>query len=182
MERDICLNIHYSAPKEVWKMINEVYRSMGYWYGIENGCPTWKGDGTELCASVEPSGIQISGEMPDDMWKRWYGELTSKLTEKLGYPIGEPEDGYKFKYWEPFKKNYADIKTIDSKMIVFKDYATFFFEDFTEFKSEFSAECPRFVLSSELMELRIDFVSENSKKDMQDFCCELKRLGLTITE
>ena len=142
MERDICLNIHYSAPEAVWKMIDEVYRSMGY----------------------------------------WYGELTSKLTEKLGYPIGEHEDGYKFKYWEPFKKNYADIKTIDSKMIVFKDYATFFFEDFTEFKSEFSAECPQFVLSSKLMELRIYFVSENSKKDMQDFCCELKRLGLTITE
>ena len=35
---DICLNIHYSAPEEVWKMIDEVYRSMGYWYGIENGC------------------------------------------------------------------------------------------------------------------------------------------------
>ena len=44
MERDICLNIHYSAPEEVWKMIDEVYRSMDYWYGIENGCPTWKGD------------------------------------------------------------------------------------------------------------------------------------------
>ena len=26
---DICLNVHYSAPKEIWDMIGEIYRSMG---------------------------------------------------------------------------------------------------------------------------------------------------------
>ena len=33
MRHDICLNVHYSAPKEIWDMIGEVYRSMDYWCG-----------------------------------------------------------------------------------------------------------------------------------------------------
>lgn len=33
MKRDINLNIHYSAPKEVWNKIDEVYKAMpdGIW-------------------------------------------------------------------------------------------------------------------------------------------------------
>lgn len=85
---DICLNVHYSAPKEIWDMIGEVYRSMEYWCGFENGgSPTWRGDNIELSASVEPGGIQISGEMPDEIWSKWYSELKSKLSAKLGYDI-----------------------------------------------------------------------------------------------
>lgn len=37
---------------------------------------------------------------PDDIWKVWYRELKEKLTAALGYEIGEPEDGFDFKYWE----------------------------------------------------------------------------------
>ena len=99
MMHDICLNIHYSAPNEVWDMIGEVYRSMDYWCGYENdGCPSWKGDNIYLCTSVEPGGVQISGEMPDEIWNRWYDQLKSRLSKKLGYDIGNPQEGYKFKY------------------------------------------------------------------------------------
>ena len=51
-------------------------------------------------ASDEPSGIQIFGEMPEEIWEIWYSELKEKLTTALGYEIGEPEDGYDFKYWD----------------------------------------------------------------------------------
>ena len=100
MEQDVTLNIHYSAPQEVWEKISEVYQSMPYWLGYDNG-PHW-GDGQniDIVASVEPGGIQFYGTMADDIWNEWFKELKEKLTEALGYQIGEPEDGFEFKYWE----------------------------------------------------------------------------------
>ncbi len=53
-----------------------------------------------LWASVEPSGIQIQGTMPEEVWNAWYCLLKKKLTEALGYEIGEPEEGYQFKYYD----------------------------------------------------------------------------------
>ncbi|MDE7269195.1 MAG: hypothetical protein K2N81_01845 [Acetatifactor sp.] len=98
MEHDINLNIHYTAPNEIWDKIGQVYKSMPYWYGYDN-CPTWRGENIDLWASVEPSGLQIAGTMPEDIWNEWYSSLKNKLTTALGYEIGEPEDGYDFKYW-----------------------------------------------------------------------------------
>lgn len=99
MEHDINLNIHYTAPQEVWDKIGKVYESMPYWAGNENG-PKWLGKDINLWASVEPGGIQIAGTMPDDVWDDWYRSLKCRLTEVLGYEIGEPEEGYEFKYYE----------------------------------------------------------------------------------
>lgn len=99
MEHNINLNIHYTAPKEVWDKIYEVYKSMPYWAGNPNEIK-WIGTDIDLWTSLEPSGIQITGTMPDDIWNEWYSKLISKLTEALGYEIGEPEDGFAFKYWE----------------------------------------------------------------------------------
>ena len=98
MEHDINLNIHYTAPKEVWEKIDTVYSSMPYWAGDKNG-PRWMGKEIDLWASVEPSGIQIAGTMPNDIWEEWYALLKKRLTEVLGYEIGEPEEGYDFKYF-----------------------------------------------------------------------------------
>lgn len=120
MKHDIHLNVHYSAPEEVWKKIDNVYRTMPYWSEKEN-LPCWIGDDIDLRASVEPSGIQIAGTMPDKIWKEWYDTLKNKLSEALGYSIGEPEEGFRFKYWEPFEKNFQDVKSIDGKGIVFND-------------------------------------------------------------
>lgn len=99
MRYDINLNIHYSVPEEVWEKVGRVYASMPYWAGNENG-PQWIGEDIDLWASVEPGGIQIAGTMPDDIWEEWYTSLKKKLTELLGYEIGEPEDGYDFKYFD----------------------------------------------------------------------------------
>ena len=35
------LNIHYSAPQEVWDRIVKCYTEMPYWKGFVNGCPQW---------------------------------------------------------------------------------------------------------------------------------------------
>jgi hypothetical protein len=99
MHIDVNLNIHYSAPDEVWSKIGEVYVSMPYWAGYKDGCPQWLREGVDLWGSVEPGGIQIAGEMPEDIWEEWYSLLKGKLTDALGYEIGEPEYGFEFKYW-----------------------------------------------------------------------------------
>lgn len=99
MEHNINLNIHYTAPDDVWDKIGEIYRSLPYWSERTEG-PSWIGPDIDLWASVEPSGIQIAGTMPEEIWEDWYSNLKEKLTAALGYEIGEPEDGCAFKYWD----------------------------------------------------------------------------------
>ena len=94
MSHAICLNIHYTAPPEVWEQIGAVYQSMDYWNGMNaEGLPSWKGDGIDLCTSLEPGGILLEGEMPDAVWDIWYAELKAKLTAQLGYPIAAHRTG-----------------------------------------------------------------------------------------
>ena len=94
------LNIHYTAPDWVWDKVDEVYRSMEY-YDETSDSPLWTGEGINIEASVEPSGLQLYGHLPEEVWDRWYEELKEKLTAALGYEIGEPEDGYEFRYdWD----------------------------------------------------------------------------------
>lgn len=185
MKHDICLNVHYSAPKEVWDIIEEVYRSMDYWHGYENGgCPSWRGQNINLYASVEPGGIQINGEMPDEIWVKWYDDLKSKLSIKLGYDIGDPQEGYKFKYWTSFKKKYSDIKTIDNKKIEFNDYSTFYWEDFNECERDISAKRPYFAFKSPLIELYIYFDNtgllskRKQRQEFHDFQSKMKDFGI----
>lgn len=33
---EVNLNIHYTAPDEIWEKINSVYESMPYWAGTES--------------------------------------------------------------------------------------------------------------------------------------------------
>jgi len=101
---NISLNIHYSIPNELWNKVIDVFRSMPYWVDGEKNkdCLFWydEEDCVELYCSVESGGIQISGLMMYEIWRKWYPKLKSKLTEALGYEIGEPEEGYFFKYWK----------------------------------------------------------------------------------
>lgn len=60
----------------------------------------WTGIEINLWASVEPSGIQFAGMMPESTWFEWYDSLKNKLTQSLGYQIGESEEGFGFKYWK----------------------------------------------------------------------------------
>lgn len=97
----INLNIHYTAPQEVWDKIKKVYTEMPQWKGYIDGCPQWYGEEDKYIeASVEPSGLQLYAKLPQEEWDKWLQLFKAKLTEVLGYPIGEPEEGYDFKYWD----------------------------------------------------------------------------------
>lgn len=95
------LNIHYSAPQEVWDRIVKCYTEMPYWKGFVNGCPQWyEGADKFIEGSVEPSGLQLYAKMAQKEWDEWLQLFKDRLTVVLGYSIGEPEDGYEFQYWE----------------------------------------------------------------------------------
>lgn len=183
MEHDINLNIHYSAPEEVWEKIDNVFRTMPYWNENKN-FPNWIGNDIDLYASIEPSGIQIAGTMPENIWNEWYVTLKKRLTEELGYSIGEPEEGFKFKYWKPFEKKYSDIKNIDNKYIVFNDYSMFDWEDFEIIERNILAKPPCFIFKSEYIELRIYFDEDRllskrkNEQNFHDFNAKLNALGL----
>lgn len=187
MEHDINLNIHYSAPEEIWDKIGNVYESMQYWAGNENEA-RWEGDNIDLCASVEAGGVQIAGTMPEEIWEDWYNALKIKLTEALGYEIGEPEDGYKFKYWQPFIKKYSEIKSIDSETIVFNDYSAFYWEQFEKRERDITATPPYFVFKSEYIELRIIFdesglfIKKKNEKNFNDFKDRLNDVGIATLD
>ncbi len=68
MEHDANLNIHYSAPDEIWSKVAAVYSSMPYWSGNDKESK-WVDQGIDLWASVESSGIQIAGTMLEEIWK-----------------------------------------------------------------------------------------------------------------
>ena len=96
---NINLNIHYTAPNEVWEKLGIIYTEMFYWKGIINGYPLWNDDnGKFIEVSVEPSGLQFYAEMPTQEWNVWIELFKAKASEVLGYEVGEPEDGYDFKY------------------------------------------------------------------------------------
>ncbi len=176
---EINLNIHYTAPDEVWEKINSVYESMPYWAGTDS-MPSWIGDNIDLTASVESSGVKIYGDMPEQIWNTWYELLKEKLTDVLGYEIGEPEEGYQFKYWEPFIKSYSDIKSIDKDAIVFNDFSTFVFDELGNGYGDITAKPPYFLFATEYIELRIVFNKTGlfaERENINDYHELIKRLN-----
>lgn len=95
--RCVNLNVHYSVPEYVWDKIDAVFKSMDF-YDPTSNVPSWKGDDFYVEYSLEPSGMQFSSNMSENLWQKWYGELKKRLSDSLGYEIGEPEDGFDFFY------------------------------------------------------------------------------------
>lgn len=73
-----------------WKRLQETYESLPGWAGTgSHGCPCWFGSGEAapyLLASVEPSGLLVSGVLSAQDWVRWHEALFPKL---LQFPIFE---------------------------------------------------------------------------------------------
>ena len=187
MNHDVNLNIHYSAPKEVWDKIESVYRIMPYWTGTP-AMPGWQGENIDLDVSVEPGGLNFCGEMPEHIWIEWFDLLKKKLSEALGYEIGEPEDGFQFKYWEPFRKNYSDIKCVDSDKIVFNDFSTFFWNQFTSRERDITAKPPYYRFSSDYIELFVMFKEfgvfslQKSSQSFRDFAKKISDIGINTRD
>lgn len=101
----INLNIHYTAPKWVWNTLHELYTQMPYW---NSETKKFDKDSRIIEISVEPGGLQIYAEMPEQEWKAWISEFKQRATKLLGYEIGEPEDGCQFKFWDlPLMTKYS---------------------------------------------------------------------------
>lgn len=118
--------------------------------------------------------------MPEQIWNTWYELLKEKLTDVLGYEIGEPEDGYQFKYWKPFIKSYSDIKSIDEDAIVFNDFSTFDFDKLGNGYGDITAKPPYFLFATEYIELRIVFNKTGmfaERENINDFHEFIKRLN-----
>jgi hypothetical protein len=84
VERVYCLRFNEFVP-EHWENLQRIYESLPGWAGIgEHGCPCWFG-GSEsppfLVASVEPSGLQVTGSLPVDDWSNWHEAFLATLKE-----------------------------------------------------------------------------------------------------
>lgn len=73
-----------------WKRLQEAYELLPGWAGIgSHGCPCWFSRGEEapyLVASVEPSGLQVSGVLRKQEWQSWREALEAKLSR---FPVFE---------------------------------------------------------------------------------------------
>lgn len=98
---NINLNIHWLAPDEIWNKLKKLYAVMPGWKGMIDGAAIWYGESERIIeASIEPGGLQFYAKMPEKEWLEWIEVFKCKATQLLGYEIGEPEDGYEFKFYE----------------------------------------------------------------------------------
>lgn len=97
------LNIHWSIPDELENEIEKLYTEMPHYAGVhpeEEVCCWYNVDNKLILVSVETSGLQFYCEgLSEEEWTNWIELFKEKATEILGYPIGEPEDGFEFKLW-----------------------------------------------------------------------------------
>jgi hypothetical protein len=67
------------------KRLDDLYRSLPEFAGYGNdGVPYWFGPEESppfLCASVEPSGLLVSGILSSEQWLAWDGKFREHLTE-----------------------------------------------------------------------------------------------------
>ena len=78
--------LRFSEFSEVdWKHLQETYEGLPGWAGIgSHGCPCWFGReeaAPYLVASVEPSGLQVSGVLRPQDWHCWHDALLTRLTQ-----------------------------------------------------------------------------------------------------
>lgn len=93
--RCVNLNVHYSAPESFWRKIGKVFRNMDF-YDKSSKIPRWQTGDFFAEYSLEPSGMQLSSNMPEYLWLKWFGTLKKRLSDSLGCQIGEVEDGFGF--------------------------------------------------------------------------------------
>lgn len=93
MERTITLNLPYDLSDTEAAKVLEVYRQMDGW--IENkDFPYWYGtedDDQFICASLEPSGLVLTGNVDEIVWIGWITVLCAKLTLALGRETHDAE-------------------------------------------------------------------------------------------
>ncbi len=93
----VTLNIPYDLSPTSWQALVEVYKTMPGWVdgSARDGCPTWWPDGSKkgfIGASVEPSGLLISGDVSLSTWRQWIAEFTQRASAALGFLVHDVEE------------------------------------------------------------------------------------------
>ncbi|MBC8111559.1 MAG: hypothetical protein H7Y04_10905 [Verrucomicrobia bacterium] len=92
------LNIWYFLPEEIDIKTRKLYEKMPGWMGFDkNGIPYWfgfDGDEVSISPSVEPSGLLFFATMEKNQWCNWLTNFKELATKELGFPVGEPEEGF----------------------------------------------------------------------------------------
>lgn len=93
----VTLNIPYDLAPDHWQALVEVYKAMPGWVdgSGRDGCPMWWPDGSAagiIGASVEPSGLLISGDVWQLTWEQWISEFEQRATAALGFRVHEVEE------------------------------------------------------------------------------------------
>jgi hypothetical protein len=89
IEQSITLNLTYDLTESEWSKVMAVYRAMDGWIEGQE-LPCWFGpldSARFVAASVEPSGLQISGRIEPLLFRGWVTKLCAKLTAILGREV-----------------------------------------------------------------------------------------------
>jgi hypothetical protein len=89
---EITLSLPYNLTDQQWKIVDEVYRSMDGWVG--SGDAQWygsEGDPRYIWVSSEPSGLLVSGNLPERDWTGWLTVLCARLSLRLGFEVRDAE-------------------------------------------------------------------------------------------
>jgi len=93
----VTLNIPYDLSPAGWETLVEVYKAMPGWVdgSARDGCPMWWPDGSAagmIGASVEPSGLLITGDVSQITWQRWIAEFEHRATVAFGFFVHGAEE------------------------------------------------------------------------------------------
>lgn len=93
MEQSITLNVPYDLTESEWSKVMAVYREMDGWVEGQP-LPCWFGpleSARYVAASVEPSGLQISGTIEPLLFRGWVTKLCARLTVALEREVHDAE-------------------------------------------------------------------------------------------
>jgi len=93
MDNSITLNLPYDLSEPEWAKVLAVYCEMDGWVEGQ-ALPCWYGelDGAQfISASVEPSGLLVSGNIEPLLFRGWVTKLCAKLTSSLGREVYDAE-------------------------------------------------------------------------------------------
>jgi len=93
MSESITLNLPYDLADSEWAKVLAVYGSMDEWVPGQQ-VPCWFGpldSASYVAASVEPSGLQLAGNIDPLLFRGWVTKLCAKLTLALGREVYDAE-------------------------------------------------------------------------------------------
>ncbi|MBE1442637.1 hypothetical protein [Paenibacillus sp. OAS669] len=91
IDRMYCLNFN-EFIEATWEQLQQVYLVLPQCLVKPHQCPMWFGEEgispNYLYASVEPSGLQIVGELPIEQWELWEKAFHTQLS-RFSFPSFE---------------------------------------------------------------------------------------------